>query len=119
VIRSLEQIIEWRGKPSAIRCDNGPEYISKLLMEWAEKPNIKLLFIQPDNTQHNAYVERYNRTVRYDWLNRYLFNDIYEVQEFATKWLWAYNNTRPNGHRWHNAKAKTSSGSLVSTSNPH
>ena len=28
VIRSLEQIIEWRGKPGAIRCDNGPEYIS-------------------------------------------------------------------------------------------
>ena len=25
VIRSLDQIIEWRGKPSAIPCDNGPE----------------------------------------------------------------------------------------------
>jgi putative transposase len=96
VIRSLEQIIEWRGKPSAIRCDNGPEYISKLLMEWAEKHNIKLLFIQPGNPQQNAYVERYNRTVRYDWLNQYLFHDISEVQEFATKWLWDYNNTRPN-----------------------
>lgn len=24
VIRSLTQIIEWRGKPTAIRCDNGP-----------------------------------------------------------------------------------------------
>ena len=23
VIRSLEQIIEWRGKPQSIRCDNG------------------------------------------------------------------------------------------------
>ena len=28
VIRSLDRIIEWRGKPDAIRCDNGPEYIS-------------------------------------------------------------------------------------------
>ena len=25
VIRALEQVIEWRGKPAAIRCDNGPE----------------------------------------------------------------------------------------------
>lgn len=31
VIRALEQIIEWRGKPRAIRSDNGPEYISVLL----------------------------------------------------------------------------------------
>jgi len=31
VIRSLNQIIEWRGKPSCIRCDNGPEYISSKL----------------------------------------------------------------------------------------
>ena len=32
VIRSLEQIIEWRGRPSVIRCDNGPEYISAALL---------------------------------------------------------------------------------------
>jgi len=37
VIRTLEQIIEWRGKPAAIRCDNGPEYISATLTGWAER----------------------------------------------------------------------------------
>jgi putative transposase len=37
VIRSLEQIIEWRGKPLAIRCDNGSEYISQTLKDWAIK----------------------------------------------------------------------------------
>lgn len=61
VIRSLEQIIEWRGKP-----------------------------------QQNAYVERYNRTVRYDWLGQDLFESIHQVQESATRWLWTYNNQRPN-----------------------
>jgi putative transposase len=68
VIRSLEQIIEWKGKPKAIRCDNGPEYISRKLADWAEKNGITLLFIQPGNPQQNAYIERFNRTVRYDWL---------------------------------------------------
>ena len=33
VIRSLNQIIEWRGKPKSIRVDNGPEYISGKLFE--------------------------------------------------------------------------------------
>ena len=65
VVRTLEQIIEWRGKPKQIRCDNGPEYISKLLQNWADKNQIQLVFIQPGNPQQNAYIERYNRTVRY------------------------------------------------------
>ena len=31
VIRALDQIIEWRGKPDRLRCDNGPEFISQEL----------------------------------------------------------------------------------------
>ena len=45
VMRALNQIIEWRGKPKQIRCDNGPEYISKLLEKWADKNQIQLVFI--------------------------------------------------------------------------
>lgn len=96
VIRSLDQIIQWRGKPAMIRCDNGPEYISAALSAWAEKRQIKLLHIQPGKPQQNAYVERYNRTVRYSWLAQYMFDTIEQVQEFATRWLWGYNNERPN-----------------------
>ncbi|MFZ6722706.1 integrase core domain-containing protein, partial [Undibacterium sp. Ji49W] len=46
--------------------------------------------------QQNAYVERYNRTVRYDWLAHHLFDTVNEVQDFATRWLWTYNHERPN-----------------------
>jgi len=46
--------------------------------------------------QQNAYVERYNRTVRTEWLGRYHFNTIEDVQDHATQWLWTYNNERPN-----------------------
>ncbi|MDD2581496.1 MAG: integrase core domain-containing protein, partial [Desulfuromonadaceae bacterium] len=38
----------------------------------------------------------YNRTVRYDWLAQYLFESIAAVQDYATQWLWHYNNERPN-----------------------
>lgn len=96
VIRTLDQIIEWRGKPHSIRCDNGPEYISGKLGPCAAKHDIKLDFIQPGNPQQNAYIERYNRTVRYDWLAQYLFESIAAVQDYATQWLWHYNNERPN-----------------------
>jgi len=96
VKRALDQVIAWRGKPKQIRCDNGPEYISGLLATWAESQSIELKFIQPGNPQQNAYVERYNRTVRYDWLSQHLFGSIGEVQDHATNWLWFYNNERPN-----------------------
>ena len=96
VIRALEQIIEWRGRPHAIRCDNGPEYISSALQEWATKRSIRLDYIQPGKPQQNAYVERFNRTVRYDWLSQTMFGSIQEVQDAATRWLWTYNNERPN-----------------------
>lgn len=96
VIRSLEQVIEWRGKPAAIRCDNGPEYISGELQRWAAQHDIRINYIQPGKPQQNAYVERFNRTVRYDWLTQYAFDSLAEVQEFATQWMWIYNHERPN-----------------------
>jgi putative transposase len=67
VARALDQIIEWRGKPTTIRCDNGPEYISQILADWAAEQGIRLEFIQPGNPQQNAYVERCNRTAKYGY----------------------------------------------------
>ena len=96
VVRSLNQVIEWRGKPNAIRVDNGPEYVSGKLMEWAEKRNVRLEYIQPGKPQQNAYIERYNRTVRGEWLGQHIFETIEEAQDQATEWLWTYNNERPN-----------------------
>ena len=96
VVRSLNRIIEWRGKPQIIRVDNGPEYISGRLLAWAERMGVHIQYIQPGKPQQNAYIERYNRTVRHEWLDQNIFETIEEAQEQATKWLWTYNNDRPN-----------------------
>lgn len=96
VTRTLDQIIEWRGRPDTIRCDNGPEYISAVLTVWAEKRGIHIEHIQPGKSQQNACIECYNQTVRYDWLRQCLFDSIEEVQEFATRWLWTCKHERPH-----------------------
>ncbi len=96
VIRSLEQVMEWRGKPAAIRCDNGPENISQVLVDWANTQQITLMYIQPGKPTQNAYVERFNRTVRHEWLELHLFESVEQAQLLATQWLWTYNNERPN-----------------------
>lgn len=96
VIRTLEQIIGWRGKPIAIRCDNGPEYLSAAIISWALRRGIRLEYIQPGKPQQNAYVERFNRTVRYEWLSQYHWDSLNQVQQAATEWMWSYNYERPN-----------------------
>ena len=96
VIRTLEQLIEWRGKPDAIRLDNGPEYIAQALVDWANDQRITLMYIQPGKPTQNAYIERFNRTVRHEWLDLHAFDSIEQAQQLATQWLWTYNNERPH-----------------------
>ena len=73
-----------------------PEYISAAIQAWAQEWGIRLEYIQPGNPKQNAYVERFNRTVLYEWLSQYYWTNLAEVQDFATKWMWSYNHDRPN-----------------------
>ena len=90
------------GLPLVVRSDNGPPFASTAagglshLAVTLIKAGVTPERIDPGKPQQNAYIERYNRTVRQEWLNQYVFRNIREVQETATQWLWTYNNERPN-----------------------
>jgi len=59
------------------------------VIDWASRHGIELDYIQPGNPQQNTYAERYNRTVRHDWLNQHL-------------WIASSNckTSPPNGYRF-------------------
>lgn len=96
VIRFLEQLIESYGKPSCLRCDNGPEFISTVLTEWCEAKEIRLHWIQPGKPTQNAFIERFNGSFRREVLNAYLFRNLAQVREVIETWLKAYNTERPH-----------------------
>jgi putative transposase len=96
VIRVLERIIARRGKPTCIRSDNGPEFISHLLREWCEANGIRLIYIQPGKPTQNAFIERKNGTMRRGLLNAYLFYSLAEVRMMAQEWQLDYNTERPH-----------------------
>jgi putative transposase len=96
VVRVLEQITRWRGKPINIRLDNAPECIAHVLREWAEDHAVQLLFIQPGKPTQNAYIERFNGSYRREVLNAYCFTHLAEVRQITQEWLRQYNEQRPH-----------------------
>jgi putative transposase len=96
VVRELEKLMEWRGKPERIRVDNGPEFLAHTMEQWAANNQIDLTFIPKGKPYKNGYVERFNRSFREEVLDSYLFDSIQQGQILANAWLWIYNNDRPH-----------------------
>jgi putative transposase len=96
VIRTLEQVITWRGKPQIIRVDNGPEYTSKDFELWAKDNNIAIQFIQPGKPMQNGFIERFNGSYRKEILDAYVFFELHEVRKLTEEWIEEYNTNRPH-----------------------
>lgn len=96
VLRVLDRLAEWHGYPRSVRSDNGPEFISHALMEWAQRHHVILDFIRPGQPAQNAYIERFNRTYREEVLDSYLFRSLQEVRHITSQWIHSYNQQRPH-----------------------
>lgn len=96
VVRVLDRIALLRGLPSRIRMDNGPEFTSTALEEWAALNEVELDFIEPGKPMQNGYIERFNRSYRQGVLDMYIFDTLDEVRLKTEDWLRIYNEERPH-----------------------
>ena len=96
VIRVLGRIAEIRGLPQRIRFDNGPEFTSIAVADWAEANQVELEFIKPGRPMQNGFIERFNRTYRQAVLDMYIFESLDQVRELTADWLEFYNCRRPH-----------------------
>ena len=96
VIRHLEELIEYYGRPQYIRTDNGPEFRSKEYEQWCEKKKITPVYAEPGKPMQNGYIERFNRTFREDNLDAYLFTSTTQLQIISDKWVEDYNQNHPH-----------------------
>ena len=97
VVRVLDRVCEERGFPEAISIDNGPEFIGKVLDQWAYKHKVHLDFIDPGKPIQNAYIESFNGRYRDECLNLHYFTDMNEAREITESWRIDYNTFRPHG----------------------
>ena len=55
-----------------------------------------LLYFKPGKPTQKAYIKRFNRTVRLEYLSVNLFEDVEQAQFVATQWQWTYHNVLPH-----------------------
>jgi putative transposase len=91
VARVLEELKMQRGLPAQIRSDNGPEFTSRALDQWAYENGLRWHYIQPGRPMENGYVESFNGRLRDECLNENWFGDLTEARETIEAWRQDYN----------------------------
>ena len=94
VARCLDLVALERGLPKAIVIDNGPEFTSRALDQWAYKRGVELHFIEPGKPNQNAFVESFNGRMRDECLNENWFVDLTDAEAKIAAWRDDYNNLR-------------------------
>ena len=96
VVSLLNHIKSLRGVPKRIRCDNGPEFVSKTLDKWAYENKVALDFSRPGKPTDNAFVESFIGSLRDECLNTNWFLSLDDARDKIETWRTDYNEFRPH-----------------------
>jgi putative transposase len=96
VVAVLDRASELYGPPQRIWVDNGPEFISKALDQWAYRHGVRLEFSRPGKPTDNAFVESFNGHFREECLDQHWFQCLEEARTLIEAWRIDYNTERPH-----------------------
>jgi putative transposase len=96
VVEVLEGLAQSQGLPEVIQVDNGPEFTSKALDEWAHRRRVKLQFSRPGKPADNPFIESFNGRLRQECLDQSWFVSIEDAREKIENWRLDYNGNRPH-----------------------
>jgi putative transposase len=96
VVNILDYIKSLRGAPRIIRCDNGPEFASKVLDRWAYENHVVLDFSRPGKPTDNAFAESFIGSFRDECLNVNWFLSLEDARDKIETWRVDYNEYRPH-----------------------
>ena len=96
VVEALEALLLVRQPPATIVCDNGPEFVSLALDQWATSRGVRLDFITPGRPVENCFIESFNGTFRDDYLNMHWFLSLSDAKRTIEDWRRDYNEVRPH-----------------------
>jgi len=91
----MNRIAAVRGAPKSIRVDNGPEFVSRALDQWAYLHRITLDLSRPGKPTDNALVESFNGRLRDQCLNTNWFLSLDDAKRKIEASREHYNESRP------------------------
>ena len=94
--RELDRIIEGQGKPKMIVSDNGSEFTSNAILQWADRATVDWHYIAPGKPVQNAFIESFNGRLRDELLNETLFSSLSHARSALSSWRSDYNDHRPH-----------------------
>jgi putative transposase len=96
VVATLDRLACSWGLPKVIQVDNGPEFSSRALDDWAHRHRVKLAFSRPGTPTDNPYIEAFNGRLRAECLDLYGFASLEEARQIIEGWRIDYNHVRPH-----------------------
>ena len=96
VARVLARVAATRGHPRTIRVDNGPEFTSRALDQWAYLNKVALDFSRPGKPTDNAFIESFNGRLRAECLDQHWFMSLEDARQKLEAWRTEYNEERPH-----------------------
>ena len=96
VVEVLERLKWTQGLPKVIHCDNGSEFISRAVDDWAHRNGVKLDFSRPARPTDNPFIESFNGKLREECLKQHWFKNIEEARRVIEAWRKEYNLERPH-----------------------
>jgi len=96
VVRVLQRLQDQQRIPERIQVDNGSEFISRVVDQWAFERGVELYFITPGKPTENAFIESFNGKFRDECSNQFWFVNLLEAPERIEAWRRDYNQERPH-----------------------
>jgi putative transposase len=96
VIEVLSRLVSQRGAPRHLRSDNGPEFVSRALLQWILDQNIETVLIEPGKPWQNGVAESFNGKFRDECLSLEWFRSRAEAKIVIESWRRHYNEVRPH-----------------------
>lgn len=96
VIDVLTRLVSQNGAPRYLRSDNGPEFVSKAILEWLESAGVETALIDPGKPWQNGMDESFNGRFRDECLSVEWFRSLREARIIIETWRRHYNAVRPH-----------------------